>query len=239
MSDQSHPGAEDRREIEVPDFSMVIANAVHDMKNSLGMLLSTLDDLRQEDQAASDGHARLNTLQYEAERVHSDLVQLLGIYRLGEHKLSAHSDEQQVADFLHEQIARHQGLLDGYGLRHEVVADEGTVGFFDDELVAGIITSTLNNAIRYTRTRLRLAAREENGWLVLSIEDDGNGYPEHMRGASDALLRAPDFSTGSTSLGLYFASAIAHLHHNGNQRGEIRLRNGGDLGGGIFEIWLP
>ena len=100
MSDQSHPGAEDRREIEVPDFSMVIANAVHDMKNSLGMLLSTLDDLRQEDQAASDGHARLNTLQYEAERVHSDLVQLLGIYRLGEHKLSAHSDEQQVADFL-------------------------------------------------------------------------------------------------------------------------------------------
>ena len=50
MSDQSRPGAEDRREIEVPDFSMVIANAVHDMKNSLGMLLSTLDDLRQEDE---------------------------------------------------------------------------------------------------------------------------------------------------------------------------------------------
>ena len=30
------------------DFSMVLASAVHDMKNSLGMLLNSLDELRQE-----------------------------------------------------------------------------------------------------------------------------------------------------------------------------------------------
>ncbi len=29
------------------DFSMVLASAVHDMKNSLGMLLNSLDELRQ------------------------------------------------------------------------------------------------------------------------------------------------------------------------------------------------
>ena len=28
------------------DFSMVLASAVHDMKNSLGMLLNSLDELR-------------------------------------------------------------------------------------------------------------------------------------------------------------------------------------------------
>ncbi|WP_328185637.1 sensor histidine kinase [Marinobacter sp. OP 3.4] len=240
MTDPSRPATDNnQRQIKVPDFSMVIASAVHDMKNSLGMLLSTLEDLRGEQQEVEGENPRLNILQYEAERVHSDLVQLLGIYRLGEHKLSAHSDEQHVADFLHEQIARHETLLAGYGIGHEILAEEDTVGFFDDELVAGIITSTLNNAIRYTHSRLRLAAREEDGWLVISVEDDGNGYPEHMRDATDALQRAPDFSTGSTSLGLYFASAIAHLHQNGDRRGQIRLRNGGELGGGIFEIWLP
>lgn len=239
MSDQSRPGAEDRREIEVPDFSMVIANAVHDMKNSLGMLLSTLDDLRQAQEALPADNPKLNTLQYEAERVHSDLVQLLGIYRLGEHTLSAHSDEHYVADFLNEQLSRHQPLLEGYGIRYEVVADDSATGFFDEELIAGVITSSLNNAIRYTRSRLRLCAAERDGWLVISIEDDGNGYPESMREAGDALLRAPDFSTGSTSLGLYFASAIAHLHRNNGKRGRIELHNGGELGGGVFEIWLP
>lgn len=239
MSDQSRPGADDQHKIEVPDFSMVIASAVHDMKNSLGMLLSTLEDLRQEQQGSPVEHPKLNTLQYEAERVHSDLLQLLGIYRLGEHTLSAHSDEHYVADFLKEQLARHQPLLDGYGIQYEIMADDNTVGFFDDELIAGIISSSLNNAIRYTRSRLRLGAREQDGWLVISIEDDGKGYPESMRDAGDALLRAPDFSTGSTSLGLYFASAIANLHQNRDRRGEIRLHNEGELGGGVFEVWLP
>ena len=239
MSDPSHPAADDRRAIEVPDFSMVIANAVHDMKNSLGMLLSTLDDLRQEQTALAGDHPKLNVLQYEAERVHSDLVQLLGIYRLGEQTLSAHSDEHYVVDFLNEQLARHQPLLEGYGIRYEVSADDGAVGFFDEELIAGVIASSLNNAIRYTRSRLRLAARQEDGWLVISIEDDGNGYPASMREAGDARLRAPDFRTGSTSLGLYFASAIAHLHQNGGKRGHIRLHNDGALGGGVFELWLP
>lgn len=239
MSDQSRHGADERREIETPDFSMVIASAVHDMKNSLGMLLSTLEDLRQEQQGSPGDHPKLNTLQYEAERVHSDLLQLLGLYRLGEHTLSAHSDERYVADFLREQLARHQPLLDGHGIQYEITVDDSAVGFFDEELIAGVISSSLNNAIRYTRSRLRLAAREQDGWLVISIEDDGNGYPASMREAGDAMLRPPDFSTGSTSLGLYFAAAIANLHQNNGRRGEIRLHNDGELGGGVFEVWLP
>ncbi len=238
MSDQ-RPSSDDPRKIEAPDFSMVIASAVHDMKNSLGMLLSTLDDLREEKPAELDGNPRFNSLQYEAERVHSDLVQLLGIYRLGEQKLSAHSDEHYVAEFLQEQLARHEGLLQGYGVSYELDADDDIVGFFDDELLSGVIASALNNAIRYTRSKLILAAREDQGWLVLSIEDDGKGYPPQMREASDALLRALDFSTGSTSLGLYFAAAIARLHQNHGKHGKIHIHNNGSLGGGVFEIWLP
>ena len=63
------------------DFSMVLASAVHDMKNSLGMLLNSLDELRSEHEESLGESSRFNTLQYEAERMHNDLVQLLGIYR--------------------------------------------------------------------------------------------------------------------------------------------------------------
>ncbi|SFR40686.1 signal transduction histidine kinase [Marinobacter daqiaonensis] len=239
MSRDNEKSTSQIQDLPVPDFSMVIASAVHDMKNSLGMLLSTLEDLRQEQQSQLGDNPRMNTLQYEAERVHSDLVQLLGIYRLGEHKLSAHSDEHYVADFLSEQVARHEPLLKGYGIEYSIETSAETTGYFDEELVAGIIASTLNNAIRYTSTRIALKAREEDGWLVISIEDDGAGYPAHMKNAGDALIKAPDFRTGSTSLGLYFATAIARLHENCGRHGDIRIRNGGSLGGGVFEIWLP
>lgn len=245
MKNNAITTTEHQQPVELPtlDFSMVIASAVHDMKNSLGMLISTLDDLRSSSESLQEpvDKGRLNTLHYEAERVHSDLVQLLGVYRLGEHKLSAHADEQDVEDFLREQIARHEPLLQGYGINYRVEAGSGLIGYFDPDLVAGVITSILNNAIRYTRGSILLSAHSDSdGGLVIAIEDDGPGYPEAMQNAStQVLLKAPDFSTGSTSLGLYFAAAIANLHQNNGKAGHIRIRNGGTLGGGVFEICLP
>lgn len=220
------------------DFSMVIASAVHDMKNSLGMLLHSLDELRQDLPDEVQQTQRFNTLQYEAERVHGDLVQLLGLYRLGEQGLSAHIDELFVPDFLEEQMARHLALLQGLGLNAEVKCDALT-GYFDPELVAGVINNTLNNAIRYTRSRIRFSAWQEDGYLILAVEDDGQGYPPHMLDAPLSMERGIDFASGSTNLGLFFASQVAQMHQEGERQGQIRLRNGGELGGGIFELYLP
>lgn len=220
------------------DFSMVIASAVHDMKNSLGMLLNSLDELRHEHADSLGDSQGLNTLQYEAERVHSDLIQLLGIYRLGEQTLSAHIEEHFVPEFLTNHLARHQPLLTGHGIQYDVVADDLN-GFFDDDLLTGVLNNTINNAIRYTRDRIRLTADERDGFLVIGVEDNGAGYPEHMQKDGPVSFKSLDFNSGSTSLGLFFASSVAQLHRNGDKKGFIRIHNGGELNGGVFEIWLP
>ncbi|WP_336368486.1 sensor histidine kinase [Marinobacter sp. C2H3] len=220
------------------DFSMVLASAVHDMKNSLGMLLNSIDELRNQNEPSLAGSRSFNTLQYEAERMHNDLVQLLGIYRLGENNLSAHMEEHYVPDFLGEHLARHTPLLDGLSIEHEIDAEEIN-GFFDADLLTGVLNNTINNAIRYTRSRIRLTARQDEDFLVIGVEDDGQGYPESMQYSGTPDFKALDFKSGSTSLGLFFASSVAKLHTEGQRTGAIRLRNGGSLGGGIFEIWLP
>ncbi|WP_166265036.1 sensor histidine kinase [Marinobacter caseinilyticus] len=220
------------------DFSMVIASAVHDMKNSLGMLLHSLDELRQEQASTLSGSSRFNTLQYETERVHSDLVQLLGIYRLGERTLSAHIEEHFVPDFLSEHLARHQPLLDGYNIKYDIESDDIS-GYFDDDLLTGVLNNTLNNAIRYTKGKILLTAHQRDGYLVFGVEDDGSGYPEHMQISGSVGFKSLDFKTGSTSLGLFFASSVAKLHRNGARQGFIKLHNRGTLGGGVFEIWIP
>jgi signal transduction histidine kinase len=220
------------------NFSMVLASAVHDMKNSLGMLLNSLDELREEQASGLGDSPRFNTLQYEAERMHNDLVQLLGIYRLGENNLSAHIEEHYVPDFLSEHLARHTPLLEGLGIEYSIVADEIN-GFFDEDLLTGVLNNTINNAIRYTRTKIRLTATQREGFLVLGIEDDGEGYPEEMQHAGSPGFKSLDFKSGSTSLGLFFASSVASLHSERGKTGSIRLHNGGSFGGGVFEIWLP
>lgn len=220
------------------DFSMVLALTVHDMKNSLGMLLNSLDELRMENENTFDDSSKFNTLQYEAERIHNDLVQLLGIYRLGENNLSAHIEEHFVPDFLSEQLARHTPLLKGLDIECSIVTEDIN-GFFDADLLTGVLNNTINNAIRYTKTRIRLTANEQDGYLVIGVEDDGEGYPEHMQHNGTLSFKSLDFNTGSTSLGLFFVSAVADLHSEGERTGYIKLHNGGPLGGGVFELWLP
>ncbi|WP_417567957.1 sensor histidine kinase [Marinobacter sp.] len=220
------------------DFSMVLASAVHDMKNSLGMLLNSLDELRSEHDEALGESKRFNTLQYEAERMHNDLVQLLGIYRLGENNLSAHIEEHFVPDFLSEHLARHTPLLNGLGIDCSIEADEIN-GFFDEDLLTGALNNTINNAIRYTKSKIRLTAGERDGYLVIGVEDDGEGYPPSMHHTGTLSFKSLDFKSGSTSLGLFFASSVARLHSEGARTGSIKLHNGGSFGGGVFEIWLP
>ncbi|PVY69600.1 signal transduction histidine kinase [Tamilnaduibacter salinus] len=220
------------------DFSMVLASAVHDMKNSLGMFLQSLDEFRSDLPGQYTETRGFNTLQYEAERIHNDLVQLLGLYRLGEQTLSATVEEHFLPDFIHQHIARHKPLLNGLGIGYDIESEDMT-GYFDDHLVTGVLNNVINNAIRYTSGKIRLAAYASEGYLVISVEDDGVGYPSHMQHQETPNLQTLDFSSGSTSLGLYFASTVAQLHHDGDRKGFIRLHNQSDLGGGRFELWLP
>ncbi|HTN34389.1 MAG TPA: HAMP domain-containing sensor histidine kinase [Marinobacter sp.] len=238
MTKITKPASPKPTESQTIDFSMVLASAVHDMKNSLGMLLNSLDELREEHESVFSGSSRFNTLQYEAERMHNDLVQLLGIYRLGENNLSAHIDEHYVPDFLSEHLARHVPLLEGLDIEYSVDADEIN-GFFDDDLLTGVLNNTINNAIRYTKSKIRLTATEREGYLVLGIEDDGDGYPADMQRSAHLSFKSLDFNSGSTSLGLFFASSVASLHNEGDRTGFIKLHNDGSFGGGVFEIWLP
>ena len=94
-----------------PDFSLIIASAVHDMKNSLGMLLHSVDSMCDELPEEWKKKPNVATVQYEAERVNSYLVQLLGLYRLQNKLLSLHIDEYYLEDLLDEQAAHYTQIF--------------------------------------------------------------------------------------------------------------------------------
>ncbi len=222
------------------DFSFIIASSVHDMKNSLSMLLHSLDEVNQELSASNLPIAeRMATLQYEAARVNNDLVQLLSLYKIKEDILSANIDEHFLADFLEEQTVRYAPLFETRNTACKVDCDLDLAGYFDRDLVGGVINNILANAIRYSKSLIRIHAYEEDGWLVIRIEDDGAGFPPAMIQQPQAFIDGVDFDSGSTHLGLYFAHRIAELHTQGDRKGYIQLSNDSPANGGRFSIWLP
>ncbi|MGH8485197.1 MAG: sensor histidine kinase, partial [Pseudomonas sp.] len=112
------------------------------------------------------------------------------------------------------------------------------LGFFDRELVGSVVANILNNAIRYAGHTLLITVSDDEEQLVLSINDDGAGFPLRMLERQQEYVQGIS-QGGSTGLGLYFAARIAALHERNGVKGRIEIANGGPLGGGLFKLYLP
>jgi K+-sensing histidine kinase KdpD len=221
------------------DFSFVLASSVHDMKNSLSMLLGSLEEMIQDSPPENDKQKKhISTLQYEASRINSELIQLLNIYRLQNRSLQFSIDENYVIETFEDQIARNDVLFKIKNIEIDVECDENLIWFFDNELLGNVIHNILINSIRYAKSKIKLSASIKNEHLFIVIEDDGLGFPEFMLQAA-LPENNKNSSADSTRLGLFFAAKIASFHKKGKNKGEIELSNGGSLGGGVFTIVLP
>jgi len=222
------------------EFSVVLASSVHDMKNSLNMLLATLDVI-----IAQCGHTdcastlKFAQLQYEGQRVNNHLVQLLAIYRIENAMYSPHIIEHSLRDFLEESAMLSEALLAPKGINIECVCDADLTGFFDREMVAGVVNNVVNNAYRYSKDRIRLSAGRHGEYIEIAVEDNGGGYPDTMLCEHSDQLKEINFKSGSTGLGLYFSSLVAKMHKSSGRQGYIACSNQGIDGGGKFSIFLP
>lgn len=220
-------------------FALLLASSVHDMKNSLGMLLGSLSEILQEAPPESDEQRqRFSILQSEASRIRSDLVYLLGLYRLQREELLMQVEEVFVDDFLQQQIAQNDVLLKVRNLRLDLHCDPGLVAYFDEELIANVIGNVLVNAAKYTDSKIIIDAQRKDSGVCISIADNGPGYPDSMICAPGEFLDGINFESGSTFLGLHFAARIAAMHGEADERGYITLSNQ-PQGGGCFSIVIP
>ncbi len=223
------------------EFSTYLASLAHDMKNSIGMLLNTTDEVLTRCTAGTcPSHNLLSRLQYEAKRVNNNLIQLLTLYKMDKAQLTLNIDYQAVSEIIEEAVLYNKPLLDSKDIHIKVDCPDGLSWFFDRDLIGGVINNVLNNAFRYVKDVIKITARkDERGFLNIQIEDDGAGYPEQMINLVPNSPMKTSFITGGTGLGLYFAHSVAKLHKNKDREGYILIRNAGDQGGGCFSIFLP
>ena len=217
------------------DFGSLIASTLHDMKNSLTIVLDSLEACIPDMEAG--GHQRLGQLQVEAKRLNGKMIQLLSFYRMDKAMLSANLAEWNVHDVLLELLLQETPLLESRDIEGELLCGEDLVWVFDRELVTGVLGNAINNAIRHARRQLTLEARCEDGCLVITVQDDGPGYPERMLESTAAA--GVSFASGNTGLGLYFSRTIATMHRRNGQTGHIRLANRDEEGGARFSLHLP
>lgn len=222
-----------------PGMSMFLASSVHDMKNSISILIGGLEHvLDQVKPETFPAYQEVAHMMYETKRINDNLIQLLTMYKVGEDLYPFDPLPQSIHEFALTIRSQQEPLLRSRNIVLELDYDESLYWQFDEDLVGGVINHALNNAFHYTRDRIKLAIRELDGMLELRVEDNGSGFPPKILQEGADAMQGIDFQGGSTGLGLYFSARVAAMHHRLGKTGNIRIENI-EAGGGCFVLQLP
>lgn len=229
--------------MEEDDISIadVIASTIHDMKNSLNIQIESLESLATQYQSKDNDsiNKQIWKMIYEANRMNGNLIQILCLYKMGKSIYPINISEQSVKEMISEVTSQYESIMHFKGIDLNIECDENCYGYFDRDLVAGVLINAINNAYNYTSDKIRIAAKLDGGFLEIRVEDNGKGYPESFFMGEVSANKGISFTTGSTGLGFYFSSHVASMHKNGDKRGTINIENGGTYGGGCFILRLP
>jgi signal transduction histidine kinase len=222
------------------DITTFLVASIHDMKNSVAVMNAMLEDaVNQQNDHSCPACSQIGQVFYESQRVNDNLIQLITLYKIDQQFYPFDTQEHDLSEFLDEVLARITPLARHRGVEVNHECEPGLLWYFDRELIFGTIVQALHNGLRYTKSRLLVSAREQDGLLEFRVEDDGAGYPAHMLNGEPSPNQGIRFATGSTGLGLYFSQVVAKIHRNRGRTGTTHLENGGHLGGGVFVMTLP
>jgi signal transduction histidine kinase len=224
---------------------LFLASTAHDMKNSISVLSGTLERLLVDASPQTESaYPEMAHMLYQTKRLNDNLMQLLALYKqVGKPEYPFDLQPVPLGQLVDQVVAIGRVLLQSRGIRLELDVDPDLIWHLDEDLVVGVLSHAINNAIHYTCDSVRLAIREIDGWLELRVEDNGPGYPPALLTAGAIASREQaggvNFLTNSAGLGLYFSSKVAEMHRHRGRSGSLRLENGGAFGGGCFILRLP
>src|SRR5690554_926424 len=190
------------------DFSTLMASTVHDMKNIIAAVSQAYESLLAEMPAELQRSPQTRLIEQESLRLDAMLMQLLGLYKLEHGQLSLQPVYCRLDELFEDLHNRHRELLEYRNIDLQLELDSPDLeGYFDVSLMGTVLDNALGNAINYCKKTIHLTAQRQENGILLSVNDDGSGYPESLLGTvRNSQSSSIDRNSGSTGLGLYFAA---------------------------------
>jgi signal transduction histidine kinase len=224
----------DRIEASLARERAFVDDASHELRTPLSILRGELE-------LACDGHATraemrrtLESALQEADQLGRLTEDLLTLARADSGRLAARAHDVGLLAATCQAVRRYRQPADPVV---EVLGEEVTVRA-DAVLLEPLLRNVITNACRHAAGRVHVALTRDGGWAVLTVADDGAGFPPaFLPVAFDRFSRADadrGRDHGGTGLGLAIVAAVVHAQH-----GQVQVGNGGPLGGGRIEVRLP
>ncbi len=214
-----------------------VASVSHELRTPLTAIIGNVDTLaRRGDRMSEDDRQRfLESAERQAKRLAELLENLLAESRLLGGYPEVVPVTLQVAPFL-EEVA--DTLRSRAPARVVEASCRGPLALVTDRtLLYRILFNLGDNALKYSDGPVGLAARPEDGGVLLEVTDRGPGIPpEHLATIFEQFrqLNTPSaHRAGGVGLGLHLSARVAEVLGG-------RIRVDSELGrGSTFSLWLP
>jgi two-component system, OmpR family, sensor kinase len=222
----------DRIERSVANERMFIDDASHELRTPISILRGELELALARPEDVGEVTASLQSALDETIRLGRLAEDLLALARVrsGELRLRPDSVDLRAAA---ERVAR---SLEGSGPSIEV-AGSGRA-WADPDRIDQVLVNLMVNARRHAASRVEVLVHVDGASCVLSVGDDGTGFPASMLPVTfERFVRADPArgrDTGGTGLGLAIVAALARA-----QGATIEAGNGAPLGGALVSITFP
>jgi len=225
----------DRIEAAFARERMFLDDASHELRTPIAVLRAELEMALLESGDRESLERSLRSALEEAERLAHLAEDLLVLARATAGRLPLRRRPVDIRALAEEAMQR------GINSRPVEVAVDGpeTFAVVDPTRLDQVVTNLLTNARRFARHRVQVAVRTDGDDVVVTVADDGPGFPEALLPvAFDRFTRAEAArgheAGAGAGLGLAIVAAIVRAHG-----GTITAANGPPLGGASVVVRLP
>ena len=218
-----------------------LATLAHELRNPLAPLSNALHLLRRGDADPATQQWSLGVMQRQLAQLTRLVDDLLDVARITQGKVMLQRRTVDAREVIRHAIEISTPLIES--MRHTLrtqLPERALPVDADPVRLAQCISNLLNNAAKYTPEggRIDLSARAPDGWLELTVQDNGVGIPEPAMDSVFDIFSQVDSSRrqeqGGLGIGLSIAKSFVEMHG-----GQIAVHSDGPGRGSSFIVRIP
>jgi signal transduction histidine kinase/ActR/RegA family two-component response regulator len=217
-----------------------LATLAHELRNPLAPIRNGLYILKLTGKAEGTVAGVYQMLERQVNHLVRLVDDLMEVSRITRGRVELCKELTDVRSIVENAIETSRPLIDAAGHRLEIALPADPLSLDADPVrLAQAITNLLNNAAKFTDAEghIRIAARREDGNVVISVRDNGGGISrELLPRVFDLFAQAPGHrhGKGGLGIGLTLVRSMVELHG-----GTVEARSEGPRHGSEFILRLP